>query len=49
VEFGVASELIPGGNGVYDVVVDGALIFSKDRVGRFPEDGEICREIRSRN
>jgi predicted Rdx family selenoprotein len=31
----------PGGHSQFDVVVDGALIFSKQDKGRFPEDGEI--------
>jgi len=29
------------GGGVFDVSVDGKLIFSKKSVGRFPEPGEI--------
>jgi len=39
--FGAESTLIPGGGGVFDVSVDGKLIFSKKSVGRFPEPGEI--------
>lgn len=35
-------ELIGGGGGVFDVVVDGRLIFSKHEIGRFPEPGEIA-------
>jgi hypothetical protein len=34
-----------GGNSQYDVVVDGTLVFSKQREGRFPDDGEIARLI----
>jgi selT/selW/selH-like putative selenoprotein len=30
---------------VYEVTVDGRLIFSKKRLGRFPEDGEILKLI----
>lgn len=37
----IESELIKGDNGVFDVVVDGKLIFSKDEEGRFPEEREI--------
>jgi selT/selW/selH-like putative selenoprotein len=37
----VESELLKGGAGVFDVVVDGELVFSKARSGRFPNDGEI--------
>jgi predicted Rdx family selenoprotein len=32
---------IEGGKSQYDVVADGTLVFSKQREGRFPEDGEI--------
>jgi selenoprotein W-related protein len=38
---GLDSQLIPGGGGVFDVTVDGKLIFSKKKVGRFPEVQEI--------
>jgi len=38
---GAESTLIAGGGGVFDVSVDGKLIFSKKSVGRFPEPGEI--------
>ena len=33
--------MIKGSNGVFDVVVDGKLIFSKQKTGRFPKDDEI--------
>ncbi|HJO24168.1 MAG: Rdx family protein [Myxococcota bacterium] len=46
-ELGVEAELIRGGNGIFDVVVDGKRIFSKDAVGRFPEDEEILAKLRS--
>ena len=47
-EWGISCDLIGGGNGVYDVVLDGATIFSKGQVGRFPNDGEIAQAIRNR-
>jgi selT/selW/selH-like putative selenoprotein len=31
---------------VFDVTVDGALVFSKYSVGRFPEPGEVVAMIR---
>ena len=34
--------LIKGANGIFDVIVDGTLLFSKGDVGRFPEPGEIA-------
>ena len=38
---GVDSELVAGHGGVFEVTVDGKVIFSKKSVGRFPEPGEI--------
>lgn len=38
-------ELLAGGGGVFDVRVDGNLIFSKHDQGRFPEPGEIAKLI----
>jgi selenoprotein W-related protein len=46
-ETGVESELVCGGGGIFDVVVDGDMIFSKDESGRFPEPDEILSKIRS--
>ena len=40
--------LVEGDGGVFDVVVDGELLFSKHRVGRFPEPGEVLAAIRER-
>ncbi len=37
--------LKPSDHGVFDVVLDGKLIFSKDQVGRFPTLDEIKKEI----
>jgi selenoprotein W-related protein len=44
---GVESELDEGGGGVFDVFVDGELVFSKKQVGRFPEPGEISERLRA--
>ncbi|MCG6930220.1 MAG: Rdx family protein [Desulfofustis sp.] len=38
-------ELISSSGGVYEITVDGTLLFSKKKLGRFPEDGEIRRLI----
>jgi selT/selW/selH-like putative selenoprotein len=46
-ETGVESELVCGGGGIFDVVVDGDMIFSKFELDRFPEDDEIISKIRS--
>jgi len=44
-QFGVEAELIRGKDGVFDVRVDGSLVFSKHELGRFPEPGEVERAI----
>jgi selenoprotein W-related protein len=46
-ETGVESELVHGGGGIFDVVVDGEMIFSKHESDRFPEPDEILSKIRS--
>jgi selenoprotein W-related protein len=38
--------IIPGDFGVFDVVVDGKLIFSKGKAGRFPSLDEIEKSLR---
>ena len=40
--FGVDSRLTKGSGGVFDVVVDGKLVFSKRDTGRFPDPGEVA-------
>lgn len=35
--------LIPGQGGVFEVVVDGELIYSKAQLGRHAEPGEVVR------
>jgi selenoprotein W-related protein len=45
-EFGVDSQLSKGDSGVFDVVVDGRLVFSKHEADRFPEDAEILEALR---
>jgi selT/selW/selH-like putative selenoprotein len=47
-EFGVEAELIRGRSGVFDVRLDGELIFSKHHLNRFPEPGEVECMIRDR-
>jgi predicted Rdx family selenoprotein len=39
--------LVKGDNGVFDVVADGKLLFSKHARGRFPEDTEILAALRA--
>jgi len=40
--FGATPELVRGNGGVFEVTVDGDLIFSKRATGRFPEEGEVA-------
>ncbi len=42
---GVEAELIRGGGGIFDVVVDDVRIYSKQETGRFPEDAEILAKL----
>jgi selT/selW/selH-like putative selenoprotein len=37
----IETKLIPGSGGVFDVTVDGRLVFSKRAVGRHARPGEI--------
>ncbi len=40
--------LIPGSGGIFDVTVDGALVFSKKRVGRHAQPGEVAEAVRTK-
>jgi selenoprotein W-related protein len=42
-------KLIPSSGGVFDVTVDGALVFSKKKVGRHAQPGEVVRLIREKS
>ena len=46
-EFGIKAELIKGRGGVFDVVTDGKLVYSKHATGRFPEEAEVVEAIRA--
>jgi selT/selW/selH-like putative selenoprotein len=46
-ELGIDAELVRGDRGVFDVTVDGALIFSKHSAGRFPDETALVEKIRS--
>jgi selenoprotein W-related protein len=47
-EFGATVGLTEGKDGVFEVTVDGDLVFSKRALGRFPDDGEVVETIRGR-
>lgn len=46
-ELGVEAQLIKGKKGIFDVIANGKLIFSKHAEGRFPDDDEIVEALRS--
>lgn len=41
--------LLTGTNGVYDVVVDGEMLYSKYATGRHAESGEVLDSFRHRH
>jgi len=46
-KFSAQIELIAGSGGVFDVRVDDRNIFSKSRMGRFPQEEEIEQLIKA--
>ena len=40
---GEDASLVPSSGGIFDVKVDGNLVFSKHKVARFPQPGEISQ------
>ena len=36
-----AIEVVTGANGIFDVHVDGTLVFEKSMLGRYPEPDEV--------
>ena len=46
--FATEAELKPGGGGIFDVEVDGRLVYSKfQEQDRFPTAGEVVARIRA--
>ena len=45
-ELGITAQLIPGSKGVYDIVVDENLIYSKHQTKRFPDNDKIIKLIK---
>jgi len=44
-EFGISPEFIKSRGGVFEVVSDGKLIFSKKATGRFPKSEEVIKKL----
>lgn len=40
--------LLPSSGGIFEVAVDGELIFNKAEQDRFPEKGEMLRTLKER-
>ena len=47
-ELGVEVELIPSGGGVFEVLVDGELIYSKKATGEFPDGALLLQKLSAR-
>jgi len=43
--FGAQAKLVESSGGVFDVMVDGKLVFSKHKTGRFPDEGEVTEMV----
>ncbi len=41
-----AVEVVPGKGGVFDVHVDGELVFTKSMLGRYPEPDDVVPLLR---
>ncbi|MCP4228984.1 MAG: hypothetical protein GY771_02400 [bacterium] len=48
-ELGANVNLVASGDGIFDVALDGEVIFSKFDAGRFPEHNEVIAAIRNRS
>ncbi len=44
-EFGLTADLKGGHSGVFDVALDGKVVYSKDETFRFPTDDEVFEKI----
>jgi selT/selW/selH-like putative selenoprotein len=45
---GVQAQMIQSSGGVFEVVADGELLYSKKATGVFPEEDEIVRLLKAR-
>ena len=44
---GVAPELIRGGGGIFDVAVDGRIVYSKHETGEFPDEAALVESLQA--
>ena len=38
---------MPGANGIFDVHVDGTLVFTKSMIGRYPDPDDVAPLLRT--
>ncbi len=43
-----AVEVVPGDGGIFDVRVDGELVFEKSMLGRYPEPDDVVPLLREK-
>ena len=43
-----ALEVVPGANGIFDVHVDGELLFTKSMLGRYPQPDDVVPLLREK-
>ena len=41
-------EVVPGANGIFDVHVDGELVFTKSMLGRYPAPEDVAPLLRAK-
>ena len=41
------TDLIEGRNGIFDVELDGKLVYSKNETGEFPDEESLVQKIKS--
>jgi selenoprotein W-related protein len=41
-----AVEVVPGANGIFDVHLDGELVFTKSMLGRYPDPDDVTPLLR---
>lgn len=46
--FATQTQLIPDGGGVFDVRVDGELVYSKHQTGEFPDETALINQLLGR-
>jgi selenoprotein W-related protein len=41
-------EVVPGTGGIFDVYIDGELVFTKSMLGRYPEPDDVMPLLRAK-